>query len=235
MGAAAASADHSGVIENPLRRPCRSGGRRPRLHRERLLAAVGGVLAALAVAAPAAHAGLVAPTASDCAPETATHPFLPWLDPAHYVLVDDGGFEADASGWRLDGARTVTGNEPWEVRGGDDAGALAIGGVATSPPVCVGLGHPTIRFFARNTGAATGALTVQVVARTSLGTTLVLPIGTVGGPLRAWAPMLPMPVIANLLPLLPGARTQVSFRFAAVGDGSAWEIDDVYVDPYSKR
>jgi hypothetical protein len=40
-----------------------------------------------------------------------------------------------------------------------------------------------------------------------------------------------MPVIANLLPLLPGSRTAVAFRFTPYGDGGDWTIDDVYVDP----
>jgi hypothetical protein len=41
-----------------------------------------------------------------------------------------------------------------------------------------------------------------------------------------------MPVIANLLPLLPGELTPVRFRFTPVGLGAAWQIDDVYVDPF---
>jgi hypothetical protein len=45
-----------------------------------------------------------------------------------------------------------------------------------------------------------------------------------------WTPTLPLPVIANLLPLLPGDLTPVRFRFTPVG--GAWQIDDVYVDPY---
>jgi hypothetical protein len=37
---------------------------------------------------------------------------------------------------------------------------------------------------------------------------------------------------ANLLPLLPGSKTAVAFRFTAVsGD---WQIDDVYVDPFTR-
>jgi hypothetical protein len=39
-----------------------------------------------------------------------------------------------------------------------------------------------------------------------------------------------MPIVANLLPLLPGSRTPVSFRVTATS--GSWKIDDFYVDPY---
>jgi hypothetical protein len=56
-----------------------------------------------------------------------------------------------------------------------------------------------------------------------------LPIGVVlaGG---SWQPTLPFPVIASLLPLLPGAQTPVAFRFTPVG--GSFQVDDVYVDPW---
>jgi hypothetical protein len=43
-----------------------------------------------------------------------------------------------------------------------------------------------------------------------------------------------MPILANLLAVLPGGRTPVAFRFTPGGAGSEWMIDDVYVDPYCK-
>ena len=39
-----------------------------------------------------------------------------------------------------------------------------------------------------------------------------------------------MPIVANLLPLLPNGMTPVQFRFSASGGG--FQIDDLYVDPY---
>ena len=54
-------------------------------------------------------------------------------------------------------------------------------------------------------------------------------------PTSSWQPtVLPVVVVANLLPLLPGQRTPVAFRFTPTL-GGAWSIDDVYVDPYSRR
>jgi hypothetical protein len=41
-----------------------------------------------------------------------------------------------------------------------------------------------------------------------------------------------MPIVVNLLPLLPGDHTAVAFRFSTAGN---WQIDDVYVDPYRSR
>ena len=37
-----------------------------------------------------------------------------------------------------------------------------------------------------------------------------------------------LPVVANLI------DDEVAFRFTAVGLGSSWVVDDVYVDPYGK-
>lgn len=202
-----------------------------------MAAALLGAVLATAAAVPAAHAGVLAPTASACEPAASARVFLPWVDVARYVPVRDSGLEAGGAGWDLDGASVVAVNEPWSIGAPDDSRALAIGAgsAATTPPICVGLEHPTIRFFARSTGAAGGLLSVQVVADTSLGRRLVLPIGVVAGPTGSWAPTLPMAMVANHLAPLPGEQMRVSFRFAPVGSASAWQVDDVYVDPYSKR
>jgi hypothetical protein len=39
-----------------------------------------------------------------------------------------------------------------------------------------------------------------------------------------------MVVAASLLPLLPGDKTPVAFRFSS--DNGSYLVDDVYVDPY---
>ncbi len=56
----------------------------------------------------------------------------------------------------------------------------------------------------------------------------VLP-GDLGG--SSWHPTVAMPILANLLTL--GDSTNVRFRFTPLL--GAWQIDDVYVDPYMKR
>jgi hypothetical protein len=198
------------------------------------IATISGLLLA-AGPAPAQAGGVVVPPAGKCPDDGAAQVFARWWDRSPYVLVGDGGFENGAEGWTLSpGATVVAGNEPWKVRSPDDSRALALEprAHATSPPVCVGLGHPTARFFARNTGSPLGLLVVQVVFRTSVGS-LALPVGVVLNPSRSWSPTLPMPVLANLLTLLDGSTT-VAFRFTAVGPHSSWQIDDVYVDPWRK-
>jgi hypothetical protein len=186
-------------------------------------------------AAPAAFAGPLVATATGCSSEVLVQPFLPWADPASYVLAPDGGFEAGASGWSLSDAAIAADNEPFYVHGSGDRAALELapGGSATSASMCVGIEHPTLRFFARTDGSAASTLRVDVLYEDANGTIQSLTIGRVRGGTE-WSPTLVMPVVANLLALLPGERTAVAFRFTAEGTDAAWHIDDVYVDPYSK-
>ena len=57
----------------------------------------------------------------------------------------------------------------------------------------------------------------------------VAPMGAVTAG-SSWAPSAPLPIVVNLLPLLPDSRTAVAFSFTA--SGGSFQIDDVYVDPY---
>jgi hypothetical protein len=186
----------------------------------------------LAVFAPAANAGLLVKSATNCPQQALERPFLRWLDPASYVLTPQGTLES-TTGWTLSRASRVAGNEPFFVHGAGEKYSLSLpaGSSATTPTQCVGLGHPTLRLFARNTGSVLSLLKVEVLVEDNLGLVKSLPIGALPGT-SSWAPTLPMPVIANLLPLLPGNLTPVRFRFTPVGLGGAWQIDDVYVDPF---
>ena len=203
----------------------------------RALTALLGVLVGVAtlLAAPSARAGVLVASAPDCRDQVLEQPFVPWLDPASYVLVPDGDLSAGGAGWQLSGASIAKENEPYHVHGAGPPRSIALppGSSATSPALCVGLLHPTLRFFARNAGTTLGTLRVEVLFEDAVGDVHALPIGQVVGH-RAWSPTLPMPVIANLLPLLPDQHTAVAFRFTSSGPGSSWRIDDVYVDPYRK-
>jgi hypothetical protein len=180
-----------------------------------LLGAVG-ALAVLALAAPQAHAA--------CPAQPLDQTFRPWLDYASYQQAPDSGFESGGS-WSLSGGATVVdGNEPY--LDGTKSLDLPPGSTATTAPICVTVAHPTIRFFARNTGAALAPLTVTVQFKTLLGLPLELPVGVVLGGAE-WAPTLPLLLVGNLL------SDEVRFRFTTAA-GSAWRVDDVYVDPYSK-
>jgi hypothetical protein len=191
---------------------------------------------AMAAATPA-HAGLLASSAHDCdADGTSARVFKPWLDLAQYVPAPGGDAES-AAGWTLEGgARIVAGNETWNVRSSTDRGALSLpgGSRATTAVMCVGIGHPTVRFFSKRTsGSLLNPLAVEVLFEGLGGTLKSLPIGVVlaGG---AWQPTLPFPVVASLLPLFPGQLTPVQFRFTPVGQAN-WQVDDVYVDPWRAR
>jgi hypothetical protein len=180
--------------------------------------------AATAQAATTAHAG-----AQGCPNQSLSHPFLRWLDPASYVLLQNGSLEK-AAGWSLSGgARLVAGNEPFYVDSARDRTSLSLpaGSSATSPPMCITLLHPTLRFFALNSGAPASALQVDAVVKLA-GIRLSLPVGVVLAG-SSWQPTLPLPFLANLL--APVSST-VSFRFAPLGASSGWRIDDVYLDPY---
>jgi hypothetical protein len=197
------------------------------------------VLALLALwIAPSAQAGLLVSTATSCDSETLEHPFLRWADPFSYTLAPGGSFEAGAPGWTLRGGAGVkSGNESYYVHGAGDSSSLAIpnGGSATSRSLCVGIDHPSVRFFARNGGSLLSTLKVDVLFEDSLGDVLTAPVGVVTGT-AGWAPTpLPLPVAVSLLPLLPGNNTAVAFKFTPVGLGGSWQIDDVYVDPWNRR
>ncbi len=192
---------------------------------------------ALGAGASSASASLLVASAPACDVQTLSKTFLPWLDLANYTALSGADFETGAAGWSLDGSAVAGGNEPWRVGGAQDAKSLALpaGASATSPTICVGVSHPTIRFFAkRRSGGmlSLSTLRVDVLFQTATGHVVSLPIGLVanGG---GWQPTLPMLVVANLLPLLPGDQTPVAFRFTA--QGADWSIDDVWVDPYGRH
>jgi hypothetical protein len=68
-----------------------------------------------------------------------------------------------------------------------------------------------------------------VIFEDASGDLNALPIGSLGGS-SGWQPSVQMPIVVNLLPLLPDSYTPVAFRFTTQGSGE-FQIDDVYVDP----
>jgi hypothetical protein len=180
-----------------------------------LLIAVG-ALAALALTASSAGA-------ATCPEQPLSRTFQPWLDLAWYQAAPDGGFEG-AGTWTLSGgAATVDGNQPFLA--GARSLDLPAGASALTAPICVTVAHPTLRFFARNTGSPAAPLNVSVLFRTLLGVQVELPVGVVLAG-EQWAPSPVLPVLANLL------SGEVRFRFKPAG--GEWQLDDLYVDPYSK-
>jgi hypothetical protein len=168
---------------------------------------------------------------AQCPGRVIEQPFTAWGDPADYFLAPDGDFTAGGAGWDLAGAQVVEDNEPHWVHGGDTPAALALdsGASATSPRICVGVGDPTMRFFARSLGGPSGTLSVKVLYTDADGVDRALTIGTVvSDEADGWTPVTPLPITANTYEM------RVAFRFTAQGPGSEWQVDDVYVDPYRK-
>ena len=199
------------------------------------LAAAVASFAIIGLTAPAANAGVLVKSATNCSSSVATQPFKRWLDYSSYVPAPGGSLESGAGSWSLSGASLVSGNESYFVSGSGDSHSLALppGSSATTGTICVGLSRPTLRFFARSSSTLTlSSLAVEVLFENSLGGVVSLPIGVVT-PNSKWQPSLPMPILANLLPLLPGDQTPVAFRFIPIG-GASWWIDDIYVDPKSR-
>jgi hypothetical protein len=203
----------------------------------RSLAALAAALGSLAFLAPAAQAGPLVASAPSCDNLATSQPFLPWADPASYVLDPGGSFENGASGWSLSGGASVaSGNESYKVGGSGDSYSLSLpsGSSATSSTVCVGIEHPDLRVFVRNTGSMLSTLRVDVLFEDAYGNVQSAPIGTVSGG-SSWQPSAQIPILVNLLPLLPGDHTPVAFRFTPQGSNGSWSIDDTYVDPWGGR
>ena len=195
----------------------------------------------VAVASVVMVATAVAPTqaraAGGCDAGPASQPFLPWLDPAQYVLAPNGNFERGGTDWQLsDGADIAAGNETFFVGSGDDGRSLQLGpgGSASSREFCISWNDPTLRFFVRKDSGLLSTLRVEVLYAGLLGDQESLALPVLGG--GDWAPTLPLPLAANLAvpPLLTDGNAQISLRFSAVGGGT-WSIDDVYVDPFKTK
>ena len=192
------------------------------------------IVAALAVTSTA-KAGLIGTgSASYCDP-TSSKNFAAYGDYANYASLFNSGFESSSTGWSLSGsARVVSGNEPAHISGtARDSHSLLLpsGSSAYSSTVCFAFGDWHLRFFAKNVGSSTGALRVQVVVPSLTGGLLtILDGGTVsaGG---TWAPSPRVELaLCNVTSLL-GTRA-VAFRFTPVGYGAAFQIDDIYLDPW---
>jgi hypothetical protein len=202
---------------------------------------LGVVTAALFVAAPgAASAGVLVASAPDCDNGANTQPFQQWGDDNLYFLAPGGNFEGSLDGWNRGRSSVIADQEPWQVHGDNGSKALRIpaGSSVVTSTMCVGLEHPTMRFFAHRSGGGllgpASQLVVTARVETSLGLVVEVPVvglvNNLAGNGTRWNKTQTHIVAASLLPLLPGEHTPIQFRFTAVGTGD-WVIDDVFVDP----
>ena len=197
--------------------------------RNRIVAIMAGALLAAVGLPAAAHAA--------CATTPTTKPFMRFGDSAYYSIAPNGHFESGTSGWSLTSSSVVSGNETFKVRAAGDAKSLAIQpkGLAVSPPVCVGVEHPTFRFFARRTSGTWGVINVKLRWTDSGGRTNETVVGSISGdPYKSWkaSPAYPL---ATTLPLWQSGQTlSVRLVFDLEDYGGAFTIDDVYIDPYRR-
>lgn len=178
----------------------------------------------------AGSAGAQASTDAGGCPVVATsHPFAAWQDSADYFLAPSGDMEDGARAWSLQGdAAAVAGNHPFAA--GASALGLPAGSSAQTAPICIGVEHRTMRFFAN--GAAGAKLRVEAHYAKRDGAEKRVKLGTVGGT-GAWAPTDILPMMVNEIAEDFGNALPVTLQFTPQGD-SSWTIDDVYVDPYKR-
>jgi hypothetical protein len=196
---------------------------------DRLLRRAGAGLLALAmfgaISAPASAAG--------CDGREVSQPFKRWLDHALYVQAPGGDFEDGLGGWSSAGGSVVAGNETWRVAGADDAWSLRLpaGASVTSPRFCAGLAYPTVRLFSKGGGSLLGLsrLNIEVLYTDDAGLLRSTGLGLVL-PTSGWQPTLPALTLAGL-PLLTGS--ELAIRLTAVG--GTFQVDDVFVDPFSRH
>ncbi|MGZ4258614.1 MAG: hypothetical protein ACXVRE_12700 [Gaiellaceae bacterium] len=195
------------------------------------------IIAALALSSTAKAGLLGTSPASYCDPAP-TQAFAAWGDSAYYARLLNSDFENGDYAWALGGgARVVSGNEPFFV-GGDSTDShsllLPAGSSAYSGTVCFALGDWDLRFLMRNVGSPSGALRVQVIVPSLLGSLLtVLDAGTVSSG-SSWTPSPQLQLLLSNVTSLLGTKA-VAFRFTPVGFGAAYQIDDVYLDPWADR
>ena len=191
------------------------------------------VIAALALASTARGGLLSTGTASYCSP-TSTQAFDGWGDQSNYTPMPNGSFENGSASWALSGgAKVVAGNEPFFLNGRGDSHSLLLpaGSSAYSATMCFALGDWHLRFLMRNVGSRTGSLRVSVIVPSLVGGLLtILDGGTVQGD-GTWQPSPRVQLLLSNVTSLLGTKA-VAFRFTPTGRDAAYQIDDVYLDPW---
>jgi len=167
-----------------------------------------------------------------------SEPFAPWQDTTNYVLAPNGNAEAGTTNWTLTGgAKVVSGNETFYVHGTGESHSILIpaGGTATMNSACVSLLSFWTRFFARNTGAAAAPLKIRLVYKGLLGNVVgILDVNGDEYAGHAWAPVKRQLMSGGVLAPLTATSVQVRLSVPA-GSGGAFQVDDLFVDPWALR
>src|SRR3954469_8510134 len=180
----------------------------------------------------------VAQAACPTAPTTAA--FAKFGDTAQYSLAPGGSFEPGQAAWTLNGNSIVAGNETHYLNSPDDANSLSIqsGTSVVSPEICVDATTPFLRLVAKK--PTKGNIKVEALYTDDLGVPKVKTLGSViqgglnaNGDYSDWAPS-PALKLSTLLPLAKFATgtMTVQLRLTAAAEPGAWQVDDVFIDPY---
>ena len=190
------------------------------------------IIASLSQAGQAKAGLLGTGTGSYCDP-TATQAFAPFGDSSNYARLYNGGFESGGLGWVMSGgAKVVSGNDSYYLSGNrSDSHSLYLPArsSAYSSTVCFAFADWHLRFMAKRLSGS-GGLHVQVIVPSLLGLLTVLDGGTVYGT-SSWAPSPRMELLLCNITSLLGTKA-VAFRFTPVGSTTAYQMDDVYLDPW---
>ncbi len=193
-----------------------------RIPRAALVLALVGAFVALSGFASAAQAACTYPDAEQV--------FSKWGDTNYYELAPDGGFEEGGTGWDFSGgAALVAGNEDHFLNDAADNTSLSIphGGIATSPKVCVDQYTPLFRLMALNAGDDGSKLYVKVTYYFSDGTKVKT------NDVRAedeWEP-----TEALRLETKDSLEVAARISFSPKDASGDWLIDDLYIDPFTRR
>jgi hypothetical protein len=195
----------------------------------RLLAVATGVLLAVA--------GLPAAAQAACPTTTTVKAFSKFGDTRDYSLLSGASFEAGTSGWALTKASVISGNESYKVRASTDSHSLSVDptGLVVSPSFCVGIEHPTFRFFARQTSGSWAQLNVKLRWKEANGQVNETTVGSLSGSsYGSWTPT-PSLSLASTLPLWQSGQSVTAQIVLDPEDyGGSWAIDDIYIDPYRR-
>jgi hypothetical protein len=171
--------------------------------------------------------------AAVCGAQESSQIFAPWGDAAEYVPAPQGDVE-DTSAWDLDDHVSVL-DENAPFSSGTRSLLLTEGAEAVTPALCISTFHPTIRFFAANTGSPMSRLEIEILYEDLGGHVKKLKIARLRGA-DQWAPSLVVPIHMNMLAAASAnGVTAVALRFKAKDVKSkkaGWKIDDLAVDPW---
>ena len=188
--------------------------------------------ALLLVMTPTAKAGLLTTGAASYCDPYSFQAFQPWGDRSNYMLMPGGSFEESTPAWKLSGgAKIISGNEPFYIRGKTDRRSLYMpaGSSATTPTMCFAAGDWHLRFVGVSP-TRSSKLRVTVHVNSLLGLVSILDGGTVSND-GTWRPS---PQVGLLLTNVGGLLTTnaISIRFTATSGTT--QIDDAYLDPWKE-